>query len=239
MTTIGIDTSMAHTSACVIREDGRAFSTVPPSAARLFEPPGHSAELLPTLDALLIESETDWADVGSIAVGVGPGTFTGLRIGVASARALGQALGIGLRPVSSLQSLAAGCASILGPDRPVLALIDARRKEVFAGLYRSPAGVDRTPAAEWPPFVVRPEELLSRIGGLAQRPLAVGDWALESRSMLETAGAEVSPDDSGVHAVNATHVCRLALEVEPVDPDQVEPVYLRLPDAEINRRKAG
>src|SRR5438128_1854480 len=80
------------------------------------------------------------------------------------------------------------------------------------------------------------------LGGAAARyretALAAGDWALESREDLELAGIEVPPSASGLHAVNALHVCRLAEAVEPVEPEQVRPNYVRLPDAEINRRSA-
>jgi tRNA threonylcarbamoyladenosine biosynthesis protein TsaB len=230
---LGIDTSMAHSSVCLLTGDGRELAGDRPAPSRLFEAPGHSAELLPEIDRLLTDSGTGWAEVDSIAVGVGPGTFTGLRIGIASARALAQALDVGVRPVSSLAALAAGAER----QALVLALIDARRGEVFAGLYRV-AGGDHL-RAEWPPFVTPPEQLLERIGELGETPLALGDWALESRELLETAGAEVPSDDSGLHAVNATYVCRLGQAADPVPPEQAEPVYLRLPDAEINRRKAG
>lgn len=230
---LGFDTSMPVTAACLVCDDGRAFATPPPSPERLLGPPAHSAELLPALAGLLEQAAADWGDVRRLAVGVGPGTFTGLRIGVATARALAHALQIGISPVSSLGALAAGLAEGAGGGRPLVPLIDARRREVFAALYR--AGVAEP---EWGPLALPPKELLARIAEAGDAPLAAGDWALESRSDLEAAGAVVPSADSGLHAVNALHVCRLAEAIDPLPPDEVTPVYVRLPDAEINKRDA-
>jgi hypothetical protein len=106
---------------------------------------------------------------------------------------------------------------------------------VFAALYEKPKAGQPGPEPEWGPLALDPEELLARVGSLDPAPLAAGDWALESRSDLEAAGAIVPPADSGLHAVNALHVCRLAEAIEPVPPERVRPIYVRLPDAEINR----
>ena len=230
MTIVGFDTSMPVTAACVLRDDGRAFATEPPSPARLLARPEHSAELLPTVAALLDQAEVEWDQVDALAVGVGPGTFTGLRIGVATARALAHALRIGVSPVSSLAALAAGLAEGAEPGRRFLPLIDARRRQVFAALFSDPS---REP--EWGPLAADPEELLERVARLDPPPLAAGDWALESRADLEAAGVIVPPADSGLHAVNALHLCRLAETIRPVPPEGVKPTYVRLPDAEINR----
>jgi tRNA threonylcarbamoyladenosine biosynthesis protein TsaB len=235
MTAIAFDTSLAVTSACVVRDDGTTFSTTPPSAKRLLEPAAHSQELLPELDRLIAESGTGWEDVTSIAIGVGPGTFTGLRIGVATARALGQSLGVGLKPVSSLEALAEGLASTRddSDDRPLLSVIDARRGQVFAALYR----VGDPLTGVWEPTVLDPDELLERIRRLDLPPVCAGDWALESRDDLGGVGVDIPPSDSGLHSVNALHVHRLGTRVEAVAPSNVSPVYLRLPDAEINKRR--
>jgi tRNA threonylcarbamoyladenosine biosynthesis protein TsaB len=234
MTSIAFDTSLAVTSACVVSDDGSFLSTPAPSSQRLLEPAAHSKELLPELDRLMGESGTTWEDVTSIAVGVGPGTFTGLRIGVATARALGQSLGIGLKPVSSLEALAMGLANDRSDecDRPLLSVIDARRGQVFAALYRA----DDPLMEIWEPLVLDPEALLERIRRLDFPPVCGGDWALESIEDLEDVGADIPPPDSGLHSVNALHVYGLGTRIEAVRPSEVNPVYLRLPDAEINRQ---
>jgi tRNA threonylcarbamoyladenosine biosynthesis protein TsaB len=233
VTLIGFDTSMAVTAACVIPPSGEAVRTPTPDAERLLGAPAHSAELLPALAELLDRGETGWEEVTAIAVGVGPGTFTGLRIGVATARALAQALGVPLHPVSSLEALAAGIAAgtDAAPGTPVLPLIDAKRGQVFASLHRAGERL----MSEWGPDALSPEELVDRISGMSQSPLAAGDWALESRPALEAAGAVVPAPESGLHAIDALHVCRLARETEPCVPERVHPVYVRQPDAEIAR----
>jgi tRNA threonylcarbamoyladenosine biosynthesis protein TsaB len=234
---VGFDTSLATTSACVLCGDGEAFYTSPPGSARLLGPARHSEELLPELDRLVRESGTEWNEVESIAVGVGPGTFTGLRIGVATARALGQALGVPLRPVSSLEAL--GTAAADEPDSgrcPILCTIDARRGQVFAALFER-SGEDGLETV-WDPAVLDPQYLLSRMRELDSQPVCVGDWAIKSRAELEGVGASVPPSESGLHAVSALHLCRLAMGVEALPPTDVYPVYLRLPDAEIGRRLA-
>lgn len=233
MTWIGFDTSMAVTAACVIPPSGAPVRTPEPGPERLLGPPAHSAELLPALARLLEEGGTGWDDVSAIAVGVGPGTFTGLRIGVATARALAQGLGVPLHPVSSLEALAAGIAegTRAPAGTPILPLIDARRGQVFASLYRAGESLEH----EWGPLALSPGELEQRIAGEAGPPLAAGDWAIESRARLEAAGAFVPVPGSGLHAIDALQVCRLARSTEGVAPERVVPVYVRQPDAEIAR----
>jgi tRNA threonylcarbamoyladenosine biosynthesis protein TsaB len=253
LTLVGFDTSLPTTSACIVREDGEAFCTPPPPPERLLGPPRHSAELLPELDARIAESGTRWQDVESIAVGTGPGTFTGLRIGVATARALAQALGVGVRPVSSLEALAAGVTARANQSsewrgHAVLALIDARRNQVFAALYdveeASGAGDgDDVHAASrvhalWEPAALDPDDLLKRVRGLTRSAVCAGDWAIRFGRELAGAGAGVPSPASGIHSVSALQICSLALAVKPIAPEDVHPMYLRLPDAEINRRLA-
>ena len=231
MTVVGFDTSMPATTACVIADGGEPVSSPVPDAARLKAAPEHSAELLPLLAELLEQAGSDWDAVRAIAVGVGPGTFTGLRIGVATARGLAQGLGVPLHPVSSLEALAAGLLPGVEPGRLLLPLIDAKRRQVFASLYRAGTSLER----EWGPLALDTEELQARVRQVTEPPLGAGDWALESRSHLEAAGIEVPAPDSGLHAVSAVQICRIGMGSEPVAPEQVNPVYVRVPDAEITR----
>ena len=235
MTIVGFDTSLPVTSACVLMPDGRSFSTPPPPLDQLLGRPDHSAELLPTLAGLLEEAGVGWPEVRRIAVGVGPGTFTGLRIGVATARALASALGVGVSPVSSLAALSAGIAGWSDEyDSPLLPLIDARRRQVFAALYHSGPALP----PEWGPLALDPEELIQRVSGHASKrgtpTMAAGDWALKSRADLEAAGVIVPPADPRLHSVDALNLCRLAEGIPPVPADEVTPIYVRVPDAEIN-----
>jgi len=217
---VGFDTSTNATSVCVLRADGHSFEHVP-EPGRLLERPGHAAELMPAVARLMADAGLSWPDVDAIAVGVGPGTFTGLRIGIATARALAGASGLELRPVSSLAALAEG---IDGELR--LPLIDARRGELFAGLY------DRD-GAVWERFVAAPEEVAERAHAAGPGVRAAGDGSIRFRRVFEAAGIGVDADASGSHVVRALHVCRLARNVPGEPPEKVLPDYLRAPDAQI------
>jgi tRNA threonylcarbamoyladenosine biosynthesis protein TsaB len=218
MTIVGFDTSMAATSVCVLRADDKAFEHVPPPE-RLFAPPGHSRELLPAVAEQMERAGVGWADVEAVAVGVGPGTFTGLRIGVATARALATTARVPVHPVSSLAALAAGTDGEL-----VLPLIDAKRGELFGALFERGEAVLE-------PFVTRPEQLRERAGRELATALAVGDGSIRFRDILEAAGMHVPPDGSELHVVRALHICRLAARVPPERPEAVLPAYIRDPDA--------
>ena len=222
MNIVGFDTSTNATSVCVLRADGSVFEHVP-EPGRLIERPGHAAELMPQVAGLMEDAGLTWAEVDAIAVGVGPGTFTGLRIGIATARALAHARGIAVRPVSSLAAL----AEPLDPARSRLPLIDARRGELFAALH-DPDG------ERWAPFVAAPEALAERVGKAfpgADKPIAAGDGAIKFRSVLEAVGVEVPSDGSQLHVVRAQSVCHLALGGTATPPEAVLPDYLREPDA--------
>lgn len=222
MTVIGFDTSTNATAVCVLRGDGRPFEHVP-DPGRLLGRPGHATELLPALARAMEDAEVTWDDVETIAVGVGPGTFTGLRIGIATARALAHARGLPLRPVSSLAALAAP----LDPAHPRLPLIDARRGELFAALH------DHS-GERWPPFVAAPDALAERIAKAfpgAEKPLAAGDGSIRFRQVLEAVGVDVPGDDSELHVVRALSICRLADGAPETSPESVLPDYLREPDA--------
>lgn len=224
MNVLGFDTSTAATSACVLRADGEAFEFVPAQEA-LTAAPAHAQELMPRVAQAMDESGLRWGDLDAIAVGVGPGTFTGLRIGVATARALAHANDLELRPVSSLAALAAGIDTELR-----LPLIDAKRGELFAAFYAREE-------LRWPPFTATPEELVGRVreAGLDGSPelLAAGDGSLRFTEALEAGGIAIAARQ--VHVVRALHVCRLAHGVPAREADAVLPNYLREPDAKPQR----
>lgn len=192
--------------------------------------PRHAAALLAMVEAA-VAAAGGWGSVGGLAVGLGPGTFTGLRIGVSTARALGQARALEIAGVSSLAALARGVGA--AADHPRLALIDARRGEAFAALYGAGGEV------LWEPFVAGAEALAARVAELDSAPIAAGDGSLRFRQELEAAGVVVPPDADPVHRMAARHVCALADSADRVRPDQVKPIYLRRPDAEIWRERQG
>jgi tRNA threonylcarbamoyladenosine biosynthesis protein TsaB len=219
MIVLAMDTSTPSTVAGVLLADGRVIE------ARDDPPPGsrgeHASRLLVLVERALEEGGIAWNQVDRIAVGAGPGGFTGLRIGIATARALAQARGLPLVPVSSLAALA---ASADAADGATAAVIDARRGEVFAGAW---AG-DRELFA---PVALAPEALAERLRGLAVPVQAVGDGAVRFRSELEAAGVAVPVDGSVVHRIAAAPLCRLGAAGEPAERDRLLPDYRREPDA--------
>jgi tRNA threonylcarbamoyladenosine biosynthesis protein TsaB len=184
---------------------GAATSALVDGAEVLGERVSRAQTLLEDVDALLRQAGAHPADLDRLAVGVGPGSFTGVRIGLAIARGLALSLDLPGSGVSTLAALAAGAPQAL----PV---IDAKRREVFALLD----GEARA---------LTPQELPLRDG-----TVCVGDGALRYRSLLEERGAVVPPDEDECHLPRARFHARLAGEAGSVD--EIEPVYLRVPDAD-------
>jgi tRNA threonylcarbamoyladenosine biosynthesis protein TsaB len=179
---------------------------------------GASETLLPAVHAALDLAGEDLGSVERVLAGVGPGTFTGIRIAAATARALSAGTGISLAKNSTLDALAAPALSCSGD---VLAVLDARRGQVFARRFseaRPTTGI----------YCVRPEEL-SVEGG----PFVVGDGAVRYREALSGLG-RIPPDGSPLHRVTAVgHV--ISADLTPVDPEELVPIYVREPDAEVRR----
>jgi tRNA threonylcarbamoyladenosine biosynthesis protein TsaB len=212
----------------------------PPGGQR----PGHATRLLPLSVSVLKSAGIGWDDLERIAVGVGPGTFTGLRIGIATARALAQARNIPVVGVSTLQSLAvagAWASQRAAEGLPagldvVLPVLDARRSEVFAAGWRLEEA-EEFDAALLAPRAIAPEGLVELVAPLGPRALAIGDGAVAFREVLERAGSFIPEDDSPLHRVTAVHHCRLAGRLPATAPEEVRPEYLRAPDAEIARSR--
>lgn len=218
---IGFDTATPATAVALLRGDGRTFEARDDPAPG--ERPRHAGVLLELIERVLADGGSGWDEVERIAVGTGPGSFTGLRIGVATARALAQARGVPVVGVSTLAALAAGVAEALPEADPVLAVLDARRGEAFAAAWSSGQALGE-------PAALAPEALAELAAGLAT-PLAVGDGAVRFRSPLERAGAVIPGDDSPLHRVAARHICRLGARAPEDGRDAVLPDYVRAPDA--------
>lgn len=219
-TILGFDCSTPATATALVR-DGEE----PLSARHVPEPgdlPGHATQLLPLCNALLGRARLRFADLDRVAVGLGPGTFTGLRIAIATARGLAHAGGADLVGVPTLEVLAAGAdASAVFP------VLDARRGEAFAAGYLD--GVATIPAA-----ALRPEALEVHAREYATAHpgvLAVGEGAIAFRAVLEPAGCTVPPDDAEVHRVDAAVLCVLARDRPVGRSGAVLPFYVRPPDA--------
>jgi tRNA threonylcarbamoyladenosine biosynthesis protein TsaB len=184
---------------------------------------GASETLLPAIHDALSLAGTDLAEVERILVGVGPGTFTGIRIALAAARALVLATGTGLSRNSTLAALAApALMSIEKPD--VLAVIDAKRRQVFAQRYSGGQVSGEILCAT-------PEELAQLLA--EDTLLVVGDGAVRYRDVLSGLG-HIPPGASPLHRVTAAgHV--LSADLAPVPVHEVVPLYVREPDAEVRR----
>lgn len=163
-----------------------------------------------------------WDAVQRIGIGLGPGSFTGLRIGIATAKGLAASLGLPLVGVCTLDALGAGLREG-GKGSSFLTVLDARRGEAFAALYSA----DGTCA--WEPFVATPEDLVRRVAALSVPPRAAGSGAVRFRDELVGSGVEVPDDADPVHRVSARHVCALAATG---GAGPLAPIYLRPPDAE-------
>jgi tRNA threonylcarbamoyladenosine biosynthesis protein TsaB len=190
--------------------------------------PLHSTRLLSEVEAAAA-AVGGWGEVDLIAVGLGPGSFTGLRIALATARGLATSLGLPLAGVCTLDAIgrAMGEADVPAAgtaDGGRLAVIDARRGEVFAALYG--AAGERL----WEPLVCPPEQLGERVAELPSPPWAAGSGALRFRQELARRGVEIPGDADPVHRVAARQVCALAAVGGDAGP--LAPIYLRPPDAE-------
>ena len=168
---------------------------------------GLPVRLLEDVNELLVGADAQPTELRRIVAGTGPGSFTSLRMGLAVARALALALDVQVAGVSTLDALASGAPGAL----PV---IDARRREVFTRI-------------DGEPVAIGPDQLGN---SLLQGRICVGDGAVRYREVLEAAGAEVPPDDSELHIPRAVLHARLARDFGAAE--LVEPIYVRVPDAD-------
>jgi tRNA threonylcarbamoyladenosine biosynthesis protein TsaB len=189
----------------------------------------HAEILAPAIEFVCRQADIELSELGVIAVDIGPGLFTGMRVGLASAKALAQALRIPMIGISSLDLLA---FPVRHTDRVVVPVIDARKGEVFWSMYRQvPGGLQQVAA----PSVGPVDELVADLLARSQEVLCVGDGALRYREeLLEGYRCEIGGDahPSAAPLVQLAH--SRALREEWVSPRDIEPVYLRAPDAKIN-----
>lgn len=239
MIVLALDTATRATAVALRDAEGRVLEARddPPSQER----PKHSTHLLGLADGLLRQAGLDWRDLEGIAVGLGPGTFTGLRIGLASARALAQSLDLPLTGVSSLAALAApalGAPAADAPQTAVLAVLDARRGEAFVAAYEPDRnGAPRELAAPRP---VKPAQIAAVAAEVEQDLrrdigwIAVGDGALCNLQELQARKLAVPPPDSDLHRVSGAAILQIAETIAPAASiEEVMPQYGRRPDAEL------
>jgi tRNA threonylcarbamoyl adenosine modification protein YeaZ len=193
MLILAFDTATSIATSALVR-DGDVLGERVSTAVRVLE----------DVDALLRDAHVEPSDLDALAVGIGPGSFTGVRMGLAVARGIAFSLGVPVAGVSTLDALAAGA-----PD--AVAVIDAKRREVFV---RQGNEMIALPAAAF--------EAPGRV--------CVGDGAVRYQAHLERTGATVPPDDSELHVPHARFHALLARDFGSAE--LVEPVYIRAPDAD-------
>ncbi len=262
MIVLGLDTATTATVVGLSLADGNTTLQArddPTGEQR----PGHATRLLPLADELLAAAGLGWSELERIAVGVGPGTFTGLRVGIATARGLALSLGVPLVGVSSLRALALGASAHaggdvgavdalarvdgaadavetaaagalerlgVGKDVGVLAVIDARRGEVFVAAYDGE--IELLAPHPLPPAEVGAMLERAATGGSLERWIAVGDGAVRFRAAFELPGVVVPDACSALHRIQGRSICALGA-LAPVGDVRVAPDYRRRPDAEI------
>jgi tRNA threonylcarbamoyladenosine biosynthesis protein TsaB len=190
---LAFDTATSVATSALVR-DGRLLGERSSVAVRVLE----------DVDVLLRDAGVEPGELDALAIGIGPGSFTGVRMGLAAARGLAFSLDLPIAGVSTLAALAAGAPG-------ALPLIDAKRRELFTlqdgEIVALPAAVFEAPGR-----------------------VCVGDGAIRYREQLERTGAEIPPDDSELHVPRARFHAQLAREF--VAAELVEPVYVRAPDAD-------
>jgi tRNA threonylcarbamoyladenosine biosynthesis protein TsaB len=221
---VGIETSTPQTSVAIGTEREILGEVTVAGKAR--------QELVaPVLAQLLRWTGLELSQVGGVAVGLGPGLFTGLRVGVQSAKTLAQVLGVPIVGIGSLDLLAYG---VRATRRRIAAVIDGRRGEVFYAAYRSmPGGVMR----ESEPAVAAPGRLVTELEALPGEVLAVGNGAILYHDEIAELGPRVefaSPTTAHPKAAGLVELAAVRLLREEHDRlVDVVPVYLRKSDAEI------
>jgi tRNA threonylcarbamoyladenosine biosynthesis protein TsaB len=192
----------------------------------------HAEVLVPAVQWVLAQAEVDPAALAGVAVGTGPGLFTGLRVGVSTAKALAQAWGLPMVAVPSLDLIAFAHRHA---RRAICPVIDARRGEVFCALYRhAPGGVVRLTDYQ----VLRPDQLAAGIEARGEEVLLCGDGALLYREAFEHLGEQSELGGLTQASPSAAALVELALprmlREEFTSPLEVTPLYLRRPDIDPN-----
>ena len=225
MLILGIDTATTQVSVAVGGHEG-VLAAVRSSKARR-----HAESLTPSIQFACRQARIELAEVSVVAVDLGPGLFTGLRVGIATAKAMAHALRVPMIGVPSLDLLA---FPVRFSNRLVVAAIDARRGELFSAFYRQvPGGLQRVRD----PRIGTPEDLASELIATGEELLLVGDGAQRYREVFDGM-TKVDLVGGELMAPSATSLVMLAhaqaLREQFVKPWDLQPMYLRKPDAEIN-----
>lgn len=194
----------------------------------------HSRKLLGSIQWVLAAAEIGWSDIDALAISIGPGSFTGLRIGLAAAKGIAMAADLPLIGVPTLDALALSCFL---NDRLICCLLDARKQEVYAGFYRSDAHGELARIGNF--LVLKPAELIARI---KEAVVLVGPGAVLCKDYISDPDNFVLAPFSSVFP-SAAKIGFLGSALLQqgcfLDPISCGPLYIRASEAEINLKSAG
>ena len=229
MLVLGIETCTPQTSVCLATEQGLV------AGCALGRGNAHGEFLAPAIAFCLEHAQLPMSSVSGVAVSLGPGLFTGMRVGIATAQMLAHARRL---PVVGLNSLDLLAFPVRHVRRLICSVLDAKRGELFWAFYRSaPGGVQRVSDFRVGP----PEKLAGEIEAVPDDVVCIGDGALAHRALLESTGAEIG--SASMAAPTAHALVELALprfiREETQRPEDLRPVYIRKADAKINWQNRG
>jgi tRNA threonylcarbamoyladenosine biosynthesis protein TsaB len=226
MIVLGIDTATAQVGCALGGVEGILASFHSARGRR------HAETLVPAIEFICNAARIELREVSVVAVDVGPGLFTGLRVGIATAKSIASALRVPMIGLSSLDLLA---HQVRHSPRLIVPVIDAKRGEVFSAMYRHvPGGLQRLSE----PRVGSAEELANELGAGREETLLVGDGALRYADVFASGSGNALGATVGNQWPSANDLVELAqpraLREEFVQPWELAPLYLRKADAEIN-----
>jgi len=225
MLILGIESATAQVGCAIGGHEGVLASTHSARGKR------HAESLAPQIEFALSQARVTIDEISVVAVDVGPGLFTGLRVGISTAMATAFGLSVPMIGVSSLDLVA---FPVRHTRRLIAAAIDARRGELFTAFYRQvPGGLQRVTE----PHVVTPDDLYAELQAASTECLVVGDGALRYREQLSSITKVEIADESLAYPSAASLVALAharALREDFVQPAEISPLYLRRPDAEVN-----
>ena len=223
MIVLGIESATESAGVALASSDG-VLATVEIARGRR-----HAESIVPCVQFVCERADVDLSEVGAIAIDVGPGLFTGMRVGIATAKSLAMALGVPMVPLTSLEVLATGESTT---EDIIVPVVDARKSEVFWAMYRR---TDHGIELLRQPIVGSIDDLVADLMERDQPTVCAGDGA--HRYQVEIAarfGCTISGAAHPSASVLAAEGVRRAIRDETVEEHLVEPVYLREPDAQIN-----
>jgi tRNA threonylcarbamoyladenosine biosynthesis protein TsaB len=226
MKVLAIETATPGASVALVEERATL------AAASRIDPFGHGSFLVPAIDFCFHQVGWSPGELDAVVVDIGPGLYTGIRIGLATAQGLGAAFGIPIVPVSSVDAIALEAKT---GHRLIWAVVDVRRKEYAVARYRPvPGGIVKEGATE----IVSPEELEAMLVSTAEESLVVGDIASLPERVLKRARRVKTGKPRYPYAVALAEIGLARLEKDDYpDPDDIQPLYMREPDVTINWAK--